>query len=437
MDGWTYGIIDMGQAHLLMNVLGSIGSRLTHLKITTYTTIPGTPLVALRDLLEGCPNLVSLDAPRIQHQSPSLLSRQYHKLIHLRSYYWSTESLAYDNMVNVLTHLPSLVSLDVGPIPDMKVLPMIHQYSPNLKLLAYGGYDSYDMVYDDQQQGLEKFCIGQLDNVYNSDDLIATLVQHSGSLKVLQLAGAIEGNNLTLEGSSSSNNNNNIEFKKLEKLEIEAGNDESLMPLAASTIRRAPHLHTVYINPMADRHEDLFDAIIKLHHLRNFCSWLTTDRCPHFSKFIRHHIDLGERSTLQELEITLPSSTTYWLSAIARLHHLRTLILWIRQPLQGRDYTQYQDIMSTIAMGCPGLEKLALYGIKSVPKGVLLPLHAHPGLRCLRIEAQQALSVEDALAILIIPNLNRLELVVPPDNDIQELLQSKIPVVENSRIPKL
>ncbi|CDH60781.1 predicted protein [Lichtheimia corymbifera JMRC:FSU:9682] len=93
--------------------------------------------------------------------------------------------------------------------------------------------------------------------------------------------------------------------------------------------------------------------------------------------------------------------------------------------------------MSTIAKGCPGLEKLALYGIKSVPKGVLLPLHVHPGLRCLLVEAEETLSMEDALTILIIPNLKRLELDVPPDNDIHELLQSKIPVVENRRISKL
>ncbi|CDH60782.1 predicted protein [Lichtheimia corymbifera JMRC:FSU:9682] len=103
--------------------------------------------------LEECPNLVSLHASRMTHQSPWLLSRQYHKLIQLHINYWSTEPLAYDNMVNILTHLPSLVSLDVGPRPDIKVLPMIHQYTPNLKLLAYGGDDSYDMVYGDQQQG--------------------------------------------------------------------------------------------------------------------------------------------------------------------------------------------------------------------------------------------------------------------------------------------
>ncbi|KAJ8652920.1 hypothetical protein O0I10_011454 [Lichtheimia ornata] len=335
-------------------------------------------------------------------------------------------------MVNVLSHLPSLVSLDVTPMPDTKLLPVIHQYRPNLKLLAYHSNDPCDLVYDDAQQGLEKFFIGQLSDTYSSDDLIMTLIQHCGSLKELRLIGAITGNTMTLEGS-------NIEFARLEKLEIEA-TDESLIPLTTSIIQRAPHLHTVYINPIGREEEDLFNAIINLRHLRRFCAWTTTKHCPSFSKFLRHHIDLGKRSTLEELEIALEMFTTpkYWFSAIARLRYLRTFILWFcHRPTGGAgDYVDYRSIMSTLSEGCPSLENLSLFATyATIPKGSICPLHAHPGLRSLTIESQDEIPPGDITAILAIPNLKHLVLDVPMNDDMLQLLQSSIPRVEYKYTP--
>lgn len=272
-DGLTwYYEIGKGQPQLLVNVFGSIGSTLTHLNLLSHRQLPHLILssatfqketpIALRHILDGCPNLVSLEGTLIVNESPTLLSTEYPKLIHLHVKDWSTESRSYDNMVNLLAHLPSLVSLNVFPRPDMKLLPMIHQYGPNLKLLVYGGNESCCLSYDDehQQQGLEKVCIGHSRDVYNGDDLISMLVQHCGSLKALRLVGRITGNNMTLEGS-------NIGFKRLEKLEVNA-QDHSLVPLTTSIICRAPYLHTIFNDALAYQHEDFFNAATNLRHLK-------------------------------------------------------------------------------------------------------------------------------------------------------------------------
>lgn len=419
----------MGEPQLLANAFESVGSTLTHLRISSCRTVTQGRPIALGDILLGCPNLVFLEATRIVNGSPKLLSRQHPKLTHLNVHYESSTSVSYENMVNVLHHLPSLMSLNVKPMPDTKLLPVIHQHRPNLKLLAYRGRkkDSYDLVYNNDRPGLESFCFGgDSYERFDSDDLADMLIEHCGSLKEIQLAGALRGNIRTLEEGM-------VTFERLEALEIES-ESESLFHLATSIIRCAPHLERISIKPITNHHKDLFNAIINLRHLRSFSPWTNADKSRDLFRLISHHIELQEQSTLQELDICIPTATTnpvdwvYWVSAIARLQSLRSLKVRFNDLGNGRDY---RAVMSILAEGCPALEKLSLYAkAAGIPKNAIHPFHVHPRLRYLKIEAKGGLHIGDGLGIQVIPNLKHLVLDAPIDESIVEVLRRKIRVVE-------
>lgn len=92
--------------------------------------------------------------------------------------------------------------------------------------------------------------------------------------------------------------------------------------------------------------------------------------------------------------------------------------------------TDYPAMMSTIANGCPRLERLSLYGIEEMRKSVISQLHVHSGIRYLAIESELSLPRRDLMAILNIPNLKHLVLDSILDKDMKKLVESKIPVVE-------
>ncbi|CDH60996.1 predicted protein [Lichtheimia corymbifera JMRC:FSU:9682] len=104
----------------VISALQFIQRTLTHLKLLTGDNY--TPEIHLGRVLDVCSNLVSLQlSTSIIHH----LTVQYPKLTHLTMETGSDSPFPYDTMMNLLSHMPSLVFLDLYPIPDSRFLTAI------------------------------------------------------------------------------------------------------------------------------------------------------------------------------------------------------------------------------------------------------------------------------------------------------------------------
>ncbi|KAJ8657995.1 hypothetical protein O0I10_006266 [Lichtheimia ornata] len=385
-----------------------------------YTEEHQTPDIHLTIVLDLCPRLVSLNLTAWDILD---LTEQYPTLTHLTMNILC-ERLSHDTMINLLSHLPSLVLFDIYRVPDIQFLTSVRQYCPHMKLLMCGGHHIFHHDnYNRHGEGLQKLCLGSIDNdePYDGADLIPLLHDNHQSLEHIILVGGITMEEGDLESS--------LEFNRLEELEVDACNDD-LAILAIWIIHRSSHLHRVKIcNHVGIDDDDLYNAMKGLKDLRMLSARTFECHSTWFGNLLEYHVQLGQDSPLKELTVAMDDhvSTFPWMDAIAGLRSLQKLVV----STSGIESSSaYFSTIATITKGCPSLSYLELdFGRNPAPEGFISQINDRPTLECLHVHAS-SISARDIIRLLSFANLKNVIIIAPVEDYLMDLLRKHIPHVE-------
>lgn len=413
-----------------------IADSLTHLTLLYFSSIQ------LRDILELCPNLVSLNADDLDVVTPSSPSLRYPKMTHLGLLSSLSErALDHEDMVDLISRFPSLLSLEIGPMPDSKLLTILHEHCTHLQRLHYGGgylsTGKFD-VHPNPKGITSAHFFGGVS--YHQDDLIQFLHLNQHSLETITLVGHINGDNgrwklqhdkVVSNGAvgllpENDPTQSKASFTQLTSIDFFPYSD-TRDDIMKWMIWNAPNLKAISI-PESHLQIDMAKAMTRSQHL----SKLTINRMighhdfGGISEFLKFHIAKEGLSTLEEMTLNMnrPIHHVTWLPLISRLKCLKTLELLSPDILEGAKLT-----LVAIGLGCPALESLTLgnTGVK-LGDGLIKPLCKLPNLKCLRIGAR-ILSQPDLLALIEFPKLERLYLYYDVPDCIKEMLHNYIPKV--------
>lgn len=419
----------------LIHGLQLIADSLTHLLIYDC------PFLQLCDILETCPNLVSLRTMNVDAIMPLLSSSSYPKMTHLTLHGQSERARTHENIVNVLRTLPSLRVLEIFPIPDSSLLPLLHKHCPYLQVILYGFLRRFSLDLPEKVQANRKgiasaYLHGR--DFYKQDDLVQFLHVQRDSLETLKFRGDIEIDDddafWTISNghvqSSNQHPENNPSFPRLVDLGFTNIHPSTTgVPMVLWILLNAPNLTTIHIHDIYFR-PAIVNAMIKLRHLQKIqIDVVSKEDDNGIRTFLKHHIALGDHSTLEHVVVDsnpVEMSKKPWIALLSRLTRLKNLEL-----LAGVISDNCIPIMAAIGQGCPTLEKLTLgmYGAE-LADGLLMPLRKHSNLEYLKIGADESLSDNDLLALCTFLGLKQLQLRFIVSDDLLEMLEDRIPHVE-------
>ncbi|CDH60786.1 predicted protein [Lichtheimia corymbifera JMRC:FSU:9682] len=436
--------VDEGRGYLSENSIKvafeRIGRTLTHLKLD-YNRGDRSWL-RLGYILATCPNLEWLVMSGVDIQGPSVLSSDYKKLTSLTLYDHDRDYIPLATFTNILCHLPSLKELNLNPMVEGDISPIISEYGkgvknfcqglckrfkPQSKLMSYGRSVSFN-EFPRCIHGLQRICIGPLQLPATLDDAIALLNAHCEMLVEVVLFG--EG-----RWKSQPPERNPLHgLDHLTHIHVQPVN-HVMSTLAVWILDRAPNIRTLSTISECVDDNDLFYAITRLEHVQVL--WVAADLTNSGSlrALIVHHMWIGYRSKLDWLRLTFGgcyASTKHpfgWLHNLGILPRLRFLGISI---IELPNYAIYRDVAITIANDCPNIESLDLvYNGFHLPEGALYPLKVHPNLKELAI-CNPEITNHDLYGLMTsFQTLKRLILRVQlKDLTIIEMLKKHIPHVE-------
>ncbi|KAJ8652397.1 hypothetical protein O0I10_011977 [Lichtheimia ornata] len=422
----------------ILSGLQMVASTLTRLEI-----VDGYCL-GLRDILESCPNLVSLTTDGVNATMP--LSTSYPKMKHLSIHRLSRTPLAYDTVANLLSRLPSLLSFDITPMPDSRLLTILYDHCPYLQRLNFGGrsFSSSNAEVHPSRKGITLAHLNGYGHSCMQGYLIQFLITHQSSLETFGCDSEFirhedalwdvssDARLLWLNGGGRGNptHSESASFTRLANIRFSEGCSFSCGPFIAWMVKNAPNLKTI---SLIERHLQPIVAIalIKSKHLSKIeITRLWEDDDIFFGdfegilEFFQHHISMGDRSTLQEVTLHTGlrlSPEIEWIRLIPRLKCLKNLEL-----LAHFIPEDCIPLLEAIGKGCPALEKLTL-GKKdgTIGGGLMKSLREYPNLKCLHIQAS-ALSDNDLVALTTFPSLEQLYLQCDVPDFIMKSLHKRI-----------
>ncbi|CDH54785.1 predicted protein [Lichtheimia corymbifera JMRC:FSU:9682] len=377
----------------------------------THLTIAGSQAFELRDILESCPNLVSLNAERVEAVMSSPVSSRYPKITHLALHDVSEGALSRDNILDVLSRFPSLLSLKIAPIRDASILPVLHEYCPYLQFLYYGDgfHPSKTIDVSPNRKGIKLAHLG-----YNwgnesvmQGDVVQFLHLNRDSLEAIAFGCSLDEGNFDWD---LENGIPETSFMRLASIDF----SEYMPPISsvfiAWLISNAPNLnfiglHKPYLRP------NVANAMINSRHLSKlkivdgFASEEDTNEA--MFRFFEHHSGMGEKSTLQEVTIET-DQLMLETALISRLQCLKKLELIARSV-----HSSSLPGLEMISQGCPALEELTL-GWRTDPYefglGIIPLFSQHSNLKCLKIGPSCTPDLSDLVMMATYPSLECLYL---------------------------
>lgn len=352
--------------------------------------------IQLRDILETCPNLEFLKATDVDAFMPLSPSTIYPKMKHLALYQQPTRARKHENMVDVLRRFPSLRVLEISPMPDSSLLPILHKSCPYLQVLFYELVSQYfgttATKIHPNREGITSAYLGG-DDFYHQDDLIEFLCAQRNSLEILDFRGTHEIENalweLSTDGrvlpqrSTSLQENNDpsssVTFTRLIDLRFIDINPLRNMPMILWIVLNAPNLNAIHIFNSHFK-PDVAKALIKLKQLRkveiehndvrDMNDNIIHDNYEGIHQFFEYHAALGDHSTLEHVAVLMDSlnaSKQTWLPLLPQLRCLK--ILEIRGEGACGDCVIAKNcipIIERIRQYCPSLKKLVINGERRV-----------------------------------------------------------------------
>ncbi|KAJ8652700.1 hypothetical protein O0I10_011645 [Lichtheimia ornata] len=431
----------------LLNGLQLISDSLTHLAVDGRVDN-----LHLRDILESCPNLVSLRTESVDPAMVSLpISSCYPKITHLALHDVPEDTaLEYDHMIGVLSRFPSLLSFEISPTPDSRVLPILHEYCPYLQVLYFGSTSKQLGVIDvhPHRKGIKSAHLGgEFGYLVAQGDLIQFLHVHRNSLEEVEACDDIDeydsywklvnGQVIIQAGDRDAppplrfgyDPTTQAENSFMQLISIDFSHSESSTSneFVLWLISNAPNLKAINLRISHLRH-DITNAMIKLRHLSKLeiVRWVWGDHSDYYEgiiQFLEHHVGMGETSTLKEITIsarTMAFDAT-WIPFISKLQCLKNLKLHALSIPE-----DCLPVMEKIGRGCPALEDLTL-GVRGcdIGDGIISSLCQHSNLKCLRI-GSTSLNPGTLILMTILPGLESLYLECNVPESVMEMLRKHV-----------
>ncbi|CDS06486.1 hypothetical protein LRAMOSA09014 [Lichtheimia ramosa] len=418
--------------------LGLIGDSLTHLILLEC------PCIQLRDILESCPSLQSLSTEKVDVAMPLLSSTRFPKMKHLTLLDIPEAACTHDEMIDVISRFPSLLSFQITPMPESSILTTLHDHCPYLKKLYYGirRTDCTRSVAEDyhpNHRGIKAARLGG-NGSYHTTHLLQFLHLHSRSLALLEFFGKTASNDdapfvlldeRDLQGvvrfDTSSSQQPEPLFMQLRDVNFLMTNDTmSAVPFIHWITLNAPNMHTIRILE-SNFQPAITNSMIQLKHLvkLKIDTDSMDDSTNDIARFLQHHIAIQDQSTLGN------SGSVHARGGNVR-NTLDTFIVAIETSQKTCLFPGYvtndcESVLEEISQGCPALEDLGLsLRDAQVEQSLIEPLRQHPHLTRLRIRAR-SLCDDAIIALATFPNLERLELYCNVSDDLLEILQDRIP----------
>lgn len=419
-----------------------IADSLTHLEMWDC------PCIQLRDILESCPHLTSLMTYEVDLVMPTLPSSRFLRMTHLELHGISASTHTYDNMIDFLSRFPSLLSLEITPMPDSSLLTVLHKHCPHLQVLYYGTnhddfMDKLDMDIHQNQKGIKLARLNE-DGPCIQDDLIHFLHLHQHSLETFSFGNIVRNDNPLWELSSGQvvSNGQHVaslrpeedpaqsetSFNRLISIDFSVDGPPSSEAFIIWLISKAPNLKIITC-PESRFQPCITNAMTNLQHLSMLaiCRAGGNRNFQGIIQFLEYHIAMGHQSTLEKLDIRFGNrmSKATWLPLISKLTCLKYLELFASIP------EECIPTMAEIGQGCPALEELSLemWG-GELANGVMESLRPLSNLKSLQVKGK-SLSSSDLVILTTFPSLQKLN--VRCDNQVPDyivqLLYKHIPKV--------
>ncbi|KAJ8652795.1 hypothetical protein O0I10_011534 [Lichtheimia ornata] len=349
-----------GHASLLSS-LRSLSNTLTELEIEYgYHTTP-KQRYRLCDLLDACPNLVSISVGRGDIDMSSV-TKTYPKLIKLALRNRDPE-VNEGNVSSLLQPFPQLRVLKLLPVSGSEIFSAIDQHCPLLQhlILSSGPVEFPDILHTPERTGLRALSVPTSDYLgrFKEDDMVQYLVKHSETIEAFdvgEIFGFYTPNDLLHQAASQQ-----VTFKQLRRISYPGGAEEGLVSFILWIIQHAPHLES--IDTVAGPHQTrIMQELCKptYSHLKRLGMRGCYAMLEEEERLIQHHLELREQSSLKEMKIDIFEDTLDdipLLSVIPGLKQLTTLELYTEHPHYCRSW---ELIMSQLAEGCPALEQLTV-----------------------------------------------------------------------------
>ncbi|CDS06485.1 hypothetical protein LRAMOSA09013 [Lichtheimia ramosa] len=311
----------------LIQGLEMIAGSLTHL------TLSECYWNSLHDILNACPNLVSLKAIEVGTGLPSSSSSCYPKMTHLALVYTPDPDFLHDDQtLDFISGFPSLLSLEIYPMRDAKLLTVLHKLCPSLQILYYGVTKEHVAKLDVQptQEGLTLAYISG-DGMYQQHDLIQFFYLHQKSLEEIYCDVSIMESEDAPWGLSNGRvtqcryrrrqraslnpkedpTQSETSFERLVNINFLGYDPSTSEAFNTWFISNAPNLKSINFMDICLR-PNIANAMIKsksLSTLKIACPD-RNENVDGVKQFLTHHVAMGNQSTLEELEINLGKETS-------------------------------------------------------------------------------------------------------------------------------
>lgn len=383
-------------------------------------------------------------------------STRYPKMRHLALYDVSETPPTHDDMVDVISRFPSLVSFEITPMPESSLLPILHEHCPYLQRLYYGiksnGFIAHAFENHPDRKGITSAGLGGQE-IYVQDHVIQFLHLHRDTLETFHFYGQmiksydalwelsdgrVQRRNMQRRDESLNTDNDPslsaTSFTRLDNLCFFDLHPSLAVPFMKWIILNAPNLTTIKLTESRFL-PDIASAMIQLKHISaleiiGVIGGVDNDNNDNngIRQFLEYHTDMGNRSSLEHVVVhmeTIEMSKATWIPLLAQLQNLKNLEL-----LADIITHRCKEMLEELGRGCPALEKLAL-GMDGADmvEGIIKPLRQIRNLKDIRVGGATVFD-SDLVILASFPRLEHLFLQCMVPDNMRAMLHRHIPKVE-------
>ncbi|KAJ8658040.1 hypothetical protein O0I10_006311 [Lichtheimia ornata] len=358
-DSWFYDLLHNNDFCSLRELYIGLGSTLTHFEIT----VRGGSIKEMADIMQSCPNLVSLDIDQpMVPDFTSLSMSTWPKLTTLSLMCDSAifrEVFTRDHLRAIPNHFPSLKKLSISPCEDTQMTRIVLDNYPWMKRLELSHGPDVHLTYLEQGNPCNE--IGITDLLIESDRreffpwgfLAQELRQHQNTLERIECNMYLD-DETEEEDEDILDDVSPIEYTRLRLLDLSC--------FGWWIPRKAPMLEELKITAFTiEENSAVLDTIPpKLKKLELNLD----DDFGYTAPLERYLHGLAQHSQFKELVIRFYKlkNIDNILNAIHRLDHLQRLMVSFSTKC---DYYQMQKFIDGLVKGCPRLACLEIQCINA------------------------------------------------------------------------
>ena len=313
----------------------------------------------------------------------SSVTKSYPKLVKL-ALYDSEINVNRGNISSLLQPFPQLRVLKLFPVSGSDILPIIDEHCPLLEHLIFSDR-SFSHASTDENTGLRVLSLSSRGE-FKENDVVQYLLKHCDTIETFDtdyMKSFSAPDDLRHQAIAQD-----VTFKRLRQIDYLFNLNDSFISFITWMIQRAPYLESVE-TVQTPSQSPIFQELIRPNrsHLKRIGLRTTLEDTSEEAQFIRHHLELGNQSSLKELKIHIEEDFLPhpWCSLIPLLSQLTTIE--IRHEPQRRT-RKSRAFMEYLVRGCPALEQFIFSTtIPSIIYRDLHPMQHHKNLKRIFINA--------------------------------------------------